>query len=831
MTTNGSTLSRFTPSLMSHELLERLFVVRERTLDAVMARIDAAETSKERNHTLLVGPRGAGKTHLVSLVYHRVQERRATDARLQVAWLPEDPWTLVSYRHLLSAIAGRLDPAVVGEIPRSMGELEALLASRANADGPIVVIVENLDQILTAIKDEGQQRLRHLLQTDRSLLLVATSTRLDRTLSDQSSPFYGFFTTTRLGPFDVDEAAAMLSAIAEERGDHKLVEYLQTDEGRARLRTIAHLAGGQPRMWAALASALTVKGLDGLIDLLLTRFDDLTPYYQEQLGRLSGQQRVVVAELAEIDRPINVSELAERLEIDQRSLGKTMSELVDRGWSAPTTSPVTALLDQRRTYYELAEPLARLSFQIKESRGEPLRLVVEFLKHWFDPSDLGSSAAEGEIAEYLMLATEGQDHDPVVAVTRRLQRLPVTRAPAVALLGEIDDALSALMTKDPEPFLRLPMPVRAALEQKLETHDTAFARVEIHQTARAEFGHTRHPAMEPWIARAERFVAASDAAATTSAAQLTLANWLGRAWRFDEATEVLATAATTRGSDDLPTLATRSDLGTSLLQAGHTAEAMERIQAVVDDAQRSLDPGHPMTITARANLASVLSAAGRGSEALDLAQAVADDFERILGPNHSSTLNARSNLGHFLLAAGRVPEALDLAQAVADDLERSLGPDHPSTLTARAKLAGTYRKAGRGTEALELTQAVLEEHQRVLGPDHPSTLIARGNLVVAYHHLGRFNEALELAQAVVDDFKRILGADHPSTLTARANLAVTYRQPGRDHEAIDVAHAVLDDRQRILGADHPATHVNRVYLAAMYRAAGRIGDAEQLEAD
>ena len=98
-----------------------------------------------------------------------------------------------------------------------------------------------------------------------------------------------------------------------------------------------------------------------------------------------------MAELAEVDRPINVSELAERLEIDQRSLGKTMSELVDRGWAAPTTSPVTALLDKRRTYYELAEPLARLSFQIKESRGEPLRLIVEFLKHWFDPTDVAAS--------------------------------------------------------------------------------------------------------------------------------------------------------------------------------------------------------------------------------------------------------------------------------------------------------------------------------------------------------------------------------------------------------------------------------------------------------
>ena len=190
-------LSRFTPSLMSRDLLERLFVARDRTLDAILARVDATAATSERNHTLLVGPRGSGKTHLVALVYHRIQERREAGAELQVAWLPEDPWTIVSYRHLLAAVADRLEPALEDEIPRPVAELEALLTATASKHGPIVVLVENLDRILNAVGNTGQQQLRHLLQADRSLLLVATSTRLDRTLSDQASPFYGFFTTTR----------------------------------------------------------------------------------------------------------------------------------------------------------------------------------------------------------------------------------------------------------------------------------------------------------------------------------------------------------------------------------------------------------------------------------------------------------------------------------------------------------------------------------------------------------------------------------------------------------------------------------------------------------
>ncbi|MGO9972701.1 MAG: tetratricopeptide repeat protein [Solirubrobacteraceae bacterium] len=691
---------------MPHELLERLFVARERTLEVILARIEAAAATTERNHTLLVGPRGSGKTHLVSLVYHRTNILRAAGFALQVAWLPEDAWTIVSYRRLLAAIAERLEPQLEGELPASTAGLEALLVSRASESGPIVVLAENLDRILNALEDHGQQRLRHLLQADRSLLLVATSTRLDRALSDQASPFYGFFTTTRLEPFSVHEAAAMLTAIARERGDDALAAYLHADKGRARLRTIMHLAGGQPRMWAVLASALTVGGLGELIDLLLTRFDDLTPYYQEQLGRLSGQQRLVVAELAEVDRPVNVSELADRLGIEQRSLGKTMSELVDRGWVAPTTSAVTALLDQRRTYYELAEPLARVSFQIKESRGEPLRLIVEFLKHWFDPTELSGVDSEGIALEYMLLATADQERDPVVAVTRRLQRLPVTRASAVTLLGEIDDALAALMGGNPEPLIRLPTPVRAALEEKLDTRDPAPVRIDIHQAALDEFGFVHHLAMEPWISRAEAWIVATGEPGKVEG-QLLLADWLGRAWRFDEAREVLAAASDALGPDDPALLSLRARLASSYWSAGRTGEAIALEERVLADSERLLGEEHPSTLTTRANLAASYRSAGRTEGAIALLERVLADRERLLGEEHPDTLTTRANLAVSYWSAGRTEDAIALLERVLADSERLLGEEHPSTLTTRANLAASYRSAGRTEDAIALRERVL----------------------------------------------------------------------------------------------------------------------------
>jgi tetratricopeptide (TPR) repeat protein len=822
MSVDGNSLSRFTPSLMSHELLERLFVARDQTIDAVMARVDAAESSSERNHTLLVGPRGAGKTHLVSLVYHRLKDQIASGAALQVAWLPEDPWTILSYAHLLEAIVERLEPPVGDEVARSPAELEAQLADLATKAGPIIVIVENVDQILGAIEDHGQQQLRHLLQADRPLLLVATSTRLDRSLSDQASPFYGFFTTTRLEPFSVEEATEMLTAIVEERGDQAVVDYLATSEGQARLRTITHLAGGQPRMWAMLASALSVGGLDELVHLLLTRFDDLTPYYQEQLARLSGQQRLVVAQLAEVDRPINVTELADRLDIDQRSLGKTLSDLVDRGWASPTTSPVAALLDRRRTYYELAEPLARLSFQIKESRGKPLRLIVEFLKSWFDPTDLEGSEAEGVAAEYLLLASAGHDGDPVIAVTRRLHRLPVTRAPALALLEEIDEALGRLRENDPEAFLRLPTPIRAALEEQLERLNPVGVRLEVHWAAQAEVGHIRHPAMNSWIARTIRWIKVSDGAERTRA-QLTLADWLGRAWQFDEAEEILAAA--TPDSDEKVTLATRESLAQSFRSAGQIDRAVQLMENVLVASEHVHGANHPSTLLSRSNLASTYQEAGRLDEAIPLLEETLKTSDRELGTNYPGTLESRNHMALAYTAAARYIEAIPLFEETLATRERLLGANHPNTLVSRNNLAGTYQKAGRLDEAIPLFEETLAASERVLGASHPNTLAPRNNLALAYLEAGRLDEAISLFEKSLATCERVLGASHPNALTSRNNLALAYKRAGRLEEAIPLFEETLAGYERVLGATHPNTLGSRNNLASTYRDFGRLDEA------
>ena len=808
-------ISRFTPSTMPEDLLARLFVVRQPVLESLMKRVGDLGATPSPHHTLLVGPRGAGKTHLISLVYHRAKNRAGTDGGkpLRIAWLPEDPWTIVSYARLLAAILERVAPDT-GVKSADEAELDARLRSTSRKDGPVLVLMENVDQILDALGQVGQQKLRNLLQTESGVLIIGSTTRLDRSLSSHAAPFFGFFDTIRLEPFSPEEAREMLTALAREAGNAELAERLSSSGALARIHTIAHLAGGQPRLWALLGSALTVEELRDLAALLLSRFDDLTPYYQEQLARLSPLQRLVVAELAAADRPLPVKDIAERVGSDQRSVAKAVGDLAERGWLKPVSSIFTELLDRRRTYYDLAEPLARLAFQIKESRGEPLPLVVDFLVNWFDAEQLRSSDG----SDYGRGALMRMEQDEVGGLARRLTSLPESRIPSLDLLGQVEDALAAFSTGDAEPVMALRSTLRQAIE--LRAHDEggiASVRLELLDDALREVGDVpRGDTNSAWVGRAERL----DAEAQSPQSRLILVRWLAASWRFDEAEAALGTIS----SDEVALEGTNA-IAQAYGSAGRFDEAIPLYEKALADSARVRGDDHPDVLGARNNLAVAYRVMGRLSEAIALFEEVVADSVRVLGPDRPHTLASRGNLAVAYQEEGRLNEAIPLFEEVVADSVRVLGPDHPHTLVSRYNPAGAYREEGCLDKAIPLYEGVLADRVRILGADHPHTLVSRIDLAGAYQAAGRLGEATTLFEGVLADHVRILGDDHPLTFTARNALAGAHQAAGHLSEAISLFEEALAGRMRILGPIHSDTLVSRSHLAYAYLEAGRVDDA------
>ena len=383
---------RFTPSRTDPALLEAIFVQREALLTHVLERIHESATTGSKHHVLMIGPRGFGKTHFVSLLRHRVSQDETLSRRLRIAWLNEDE-TTTSFAHLLMriyrALAAAYPDAFSPEALEDFLELapteieRALRATlvEAFADKTMLLIVENLDGLFDGLGDKGQKKWRSFLQEHPTTCTVATTQKLFADVAQRQSPFFGFFDPIHLKPLSVEEARQLLLKIAEQGPDKDLQQYIPTPEGRSRVRALHHLAGGNHRVYIVLSDFITRDSLDELVGPFEKMLDELTPYYQERMRWLSAQQRQIVEFLCTRTAPCPAKIIARHLLAGENTVGGQLKKLRSLGY-------VTSSVRGRESLYELTEPLMRLSYEVKENRREPMRLIVDFLRIWYRPEDL-----------------------------------------------------------------------------------------------------------------------------------------------------------------------------------------------------------------------------------------------------------------------------------------------------------------------------------------------------------------------------------------------------------------------------------------------------------
>jgi DNA-binding transcriptional ArsR family regulator len=376
--------SLYTPSTLQPELLEDIFVARHDLADQIGRDLLASLTTEAKHHYLLVGPRGIGKTHLVSLLYHRLLAKRPAGTR--IAWMREDPWGLRSIDQFVDELARSLDDS--GPRPtRDRGESAATFLNRLAASGSLVLFLENADDVFERIGELGEQTLRAFIQNGNHMAICATSPTLSTAFTRQARPFYGTFQIAHLDELTLDEAQELLVNLARARDDEPLAQLIATDLGRRRLQVIAHLAGGHPRLWMLFADAIDLDNLDELVPVFLRALDDLTPYYQDRMRSLPAQQESIVAYLCSHRGAATVGRIAEACDLSERAVSTQLGRLLETGFvrKVDELRQLAQLRSDGRTvHYELREPLMRLCMDVKKSRGEPIRLLVELLAAWFE---------------------------------------------------------------------------------------------------------------------------------------------------------------------------------------------------------------------------------------------------------------------------------------------------------------------------------------------------------------------------------------------------------------------------------------------------------------
>ncbi|MCP4765310.1 MAG: tetratricopeptide repeat protein [Gammaproteobacteria bacterium] len=387
--------SRYSPGNMDSDSLETLFVGRHKTLDKTLDKIRLSATTAQKHFTLLVGPRGSGKTHFVSLAYHRLKAEHKITPQLVIALLNEEEWGVASYLdflvRILQSLSGELTKSIDSKIADiyttfSANPVEAqALAEKLLTDGlngkTLLLICENLDDLFNGLGDEGQKRWRSFIQQSGFWTILASTPALFSEISQQDCPFYGFFNIRYLKKLDFDTALDLLIKKSGHENKPELAKFIRTPIGRARVRAIHHLAGGNHRVYVVLFDFLDKESLNDLVDPFMRMVDDMTPYYQDRMRQLSPTKRKIVEFLCKHAKPTAIKDIATPCLMTHQTATKQIGELVAGGFISKSKIG-------RNTYCELTEPLMRICIEVKDNRTEHLSLFVEFLRHWYSNREL-----------------------------------------------------------------------------------------------------------------------------------------------------------------------------------------------------------------------------------------------------------------------------------------------------------------------------------------------------------------------------------------------------------------------------------------------------------
>lgn len=405
----------FTPSRTDPKDLEFILVQRQDLIQDAVERVRESALTDHKHHLLFVGPRGCGKTHLVTLIVSRLTEDDELADRLRIAWLNEDETCTTLLEFLL-----KIHAALVARYPEEFRENNINDAYELTADAALdfvarqllstlgsrtlLVVAENLDALFEGLGDAGQKNLRAFIQEHPKLSIVATAQRLVQDLSSRTSPFFGFFQTEHLKTLNVDEANQLLQKIAQLQGKTSLVAFLATNQGRSRVRALHHLSGGNHRIYIVLSQFITRDTIDALLGPFMKMVDELTPYYQERIRWLPALQRKIIEYLCSCESTVPVKDIAKRLFATPQTISSQLQDLREKGY-------VESNQRGRESLYEVSEPLMRICVEVKDNqRLQPLRLLVDFLRVWYDDKELtrrlGEIAPVSEPAAYFASAIQ-----------------------------------------------------------------------------------------------------------------------------------------------------------------------------------------------------------------------------------------------------------------------------------------------------------------------------------------------------------------------------------------------------------------------------------------
>jgi hypothetical protein len=717
----------FTPARENPQDLMRRTVGRERVLKRLIETFQSAAKTRNRPHTLLIGPRGSGKSHLLAIAVESLRTDAGLADRFAISRVPEDAIGFTRFTDVLDTILVDLTGSRVAR-GQSAAELTSAI-SEALGDRVLLLTIENLDRFMTGIGIKGQRDLRSWIETSGSVLMVATAPVIFSAVEDRDEPFFGAFNNVAVPDLTVDEGRELVELLARQRGDTATATFVASETGQTRIAALSQLTGGSPRIWMILADCLDPQSLDELIPAVGDLLENLVPYYQQLLWDLPPNEQRIVRALAEGEpAALSVTEIAEAADLGQAVTSTTLKRLTASRWvsSAKPAAPG----DRRKTWYQLREPLLRHHFQYRSGDTRPLVLIVTLLRVLFDPEErirhLLEAPPRSERLRHLAATFENHhtDRSRAEPLARReveglqiLARLWISDEDRAALGAFIDQAIVGTRAGSTEGWsTRVETALQAAPMKELSEVENAVLQAVIATWQGTD------PSGDP--VSAFKVALANDGAREVKSEveeMLDATAWaVWRTEKYERAAALYAILAEVRmelfgDTHDLTWIA-RSTRAWCIGMSGDRVEAVRVYDELLAEVRRTLRDDTDVILQIRKSQAMMTSLSGDGERARDLFRDLDVAYLRKYGAEDERRLQVAADLAQSHSRVGDHALATQMADDLLPLFRAAYGPDHPDTLDLRADSAQWKGEAGDASAARDDTETVLADATEALGP-------------------------------------------------------------------------------------------------------------------
>ena len=384
-------VKKYNPGFLSDDEIIQSFCVRTHEFESIVESLREMSSSSS-THSLVIGSRGSGKTHLLLRVAAEV--RRAPDlSGIFPVVFAEESYEVTTCGEFWLECLGRVADLAPSDEQASLlltyDDLRTVSDDRALADRclgslldfadrhdtRLLLIVENLNMLFSEMSDpDVGWQLRKTLQTEPRIVLLGSATSRFEEIDSPEHALYDLFRVLTLRPLDTAGCEALWQSVSGKPSVGDTVRPLEI------------LTGGSPRLIAIIARFGADRSFADLMNNLLDLVDEHTEYFKSHLEALPPQERRVYLALARLWKPATAREVADQARLDTNACSAQLRRLVERGVVA-----IEGGTPRRREYY-LTERLYNIYYLLRRGAGTHglVTVLIEFMVCLYSPAELSN---------------------------------------------------------------------------------------------------------------------------------------------------------------------------------------------------------------------------------------------------------------------------------------------------------------------------------------------------------------------------------------------------------------------------------------------------------